>query len=79
MRRPRVLFVCVHNSGTSQIAEELLRKCGGQQYEVESAGLQPRPINSLVIEALKEGGIGVSGKQPRDVLSCLVRGESKNT
>ncbi|PKM58276.1 MAG: hypothetical protein CVU98_01975 [Firmicutes bacterium HGW-Firmicutes-3] len=32
----KVLFICVHNSARSQMAEELLRKLGGDHYEVES-------------------------------------------
>lgn len=75
MKKPRVLFVCSHNSGRSQIAEELLRKYGGRDYEVESAGLEPRPINKLVIEVLKEEGIDISEKVPRDVFPLFDEGK----
>ncbi|MGD8991214.1 MAG: arsenate reductase ArsC, partial [Desulfobacterales bacterium] len=39
MKKPRVLFICVHNSGRSQIAEAYLKKFAADKYEVESAGL----------------------------------------
>ena len=41
MKKRKVLFVCIHNAGRSQIAEELLRKLAGGRFEVESAGLEP--------------------------------------
>ena len=37
----KVLFVCVHNSARSQIAEALLKQMAGDKLEVESAGLEP--------------------------------------
>ncbi|HSM73608.1 MAG TPA: hypothetical protein VK852_03205, partial [Desulfobacterales bacterium] len=40
-RNPRVLFICRHNSGRSQIAEAYLRKFAGRHFEVHSAGLEP--------------------------------------
>jgi len=54
MEKRRVLFVCVHNSARSQIAEELLRKMAGDRFEVESAGLEPGKLNPIVVETLKE-------------------------
>lgn len=41
----RVLFICVHNSARSQMAEAYLRKLGGDEYAVESAGFEPTEIN----------------------------------
>jgi arsenate reductase len=37
----RVLFLCVHNSARSQIAEAYLKKFGGDAFHVESAGWKP--------------------------------------
>ena len=45
-----VLFVCVHNSARSQLAEEYLRKLGGDRFAVESAGLEPGILNPYVAE-----------------------------
>ena len=39
-RKPKVLFICVHNSARSQMAEEFLRILVGDRFDVESAGLQ---------------------------------------
>lgn len=39
MEKAKVLFVCIHNSARSQMAEELLRKIAGDECEVESAGI----------------------------------------
>lgn len=44
----KVLFICVHNSARSQMAEEFLRLLGGDKFEVESAGFEPEEINPLV-------------------------------
>jgi protein-tyrosine-phosphatase len=41
----RVLFICIHNSGRSWMAETFLTAIGGERFEVESAGLEPKPIN----------------------------------
>ena len=53
----RVLFVCTGNSARSQIAEALLERIGGPDFEVESAGTQPRGVHPLTIRVLAEIGI----------------------
>lgn len=63
----KVLFICVHNSARSQMAEEFLRKLGGDDFSVESAGLDPKPVNPLVIEVMKEEGVDLSSKETKDV------------
>lgn len=55
--RTRILFLCSGNSARSQMAEALLKKLGGDQYEVFSAGLEPKPIHPLTIKVLEEIGI----------------------
>jgi arsenate reductase len=70
----KVLFVCVHNAGRSQIAEELLRKMAGDRFEVESAGLEPGKLNPVVVEALKEEGIDITGKQTKAVFDLFKKG-----
>ena len=47
MDKQKVLFVCVHNSARSQMAEELLRKLAGDRFEVESAGIEPGKLNPV--------------------------------
>jgi arsenate reductase len=61
----RVLFVCVHNSARSRIAETYLRQLGGDRFEVTSAGYEPRAVNPLVVEALAEVGLTLPSLAPQ--------------
>jgi len=67
MDKTRVLFVCVHNSARSQMAEEFLNRLAGDRFEAESAGLEPGTINPIVVEVMKELGIDLSGKKTNSV------------
>lgn len=69
--KKKVLFICVHNSARSQMAEEYLRLLGGDRYEVESAGFSPTAINPLVIEAMREEGIDLSNKKTQDLYDLI--------
>lgn len=60
MARPRVLFLCTHNSARSQMAEGLLRSLGGERFEVHSAGTEATAVRPLAIEAMREIGIDIS-------------------
>ena len=51
MGKKKVLFVCVHNSARSQMAEAFLKKYGGETFEVESAGIEPGKLNPIVVDA----------------------------
>jgi len=74
MQKEKVLFICIHNSARSQMAEELLRQMAGDRFEVESAGLEPGALNPLVIEVLKEEGIDITGKQTQAVFDLIKAG-----
>src|SRR6185436_8395872 len=63
IRPIRVLFVCTGNSARSQMAEAILRREGGGDFETFSAGVDPRPVHPLTIRALDEIGIDISGAQ----------------
>jgi arsenate reductase len=59
----RVLFVCVQNAGRSQIAQALYERRGG---EARSAGSHPADaVHEVVVDALEEVGIDVSGRTPK--------------
>ncbi|MCD4758249.1 MAG: arsenate reductase ArsC [Arcobacteraceae bacterium] len=74
----KVLFVCIHNSARSQIAEELLRKYGENEFEVQSAGFEPAGINPLAIEILREENINIDGKETNSVFDLFKAGKTFN-
>jgi len=63
----RVLFVCTGNSARSVMAEALLRQHGGADFEVHSAGTEPRGINPLTLRVLAEAGIDASWARSKSV------------
>jgi len=75
MIRQKVLFICIHNSARSQMAEELLRKMAGDRFEAASAGLEPGALNPLVVKALAEEGIDISGKETVSAFDLLKDGK----
>jgi len=62
-----VLFVCVHNSARSQMAEGFLREYGADRYNALSAGLEPTEVHPLAIEAMREVGIDISGQSSKGI------------
>lgn len=75
MEKLRVLFVCVHNSARSQMAEAFLRAFAGDSFEVESAGLEPaEAVNPLVVEAMAELGFDLSGRKPKSAFELFRQG-----
>jgi arsenate reductase len=67
----KVLFVCVHNSARSQMAEAFLNKYGNDQFEAESAGLEPGRMNPRVITVMQELGIDLRHKGTQAVGDLL--------
>lgn len=63
----RVLFVCTGNSARSLMAEALLRQCGGDRFEVHSAGTEPKGVNPLTLRVLAEAGIDASWARSKSV------------
>jgi arsenate reductase len=63
----RVLFVCTGNSARSVMAEALLRRHGGDAFEVHSAGTEPRAINPLTLRVLADAGIDASWARSKTV------------
>ena len=62
----RVLFLCTGNSARSQIAEALLRRKGGVDFEAGSAGSHPAArVHPLTLEVLREHGIDWAGEAPK--------------
>ena len=74
MSKSRALFVCIHNSGRSQMAEALLRRLGGDRFEAESAGFEPGKLNPIVVESLKEIDIDISNAKTKSVFDLYKQG-----
>lgn len=75
MDKKRVLFVCVHNSARSQMAEAWMNRICGDRLEAESAGLEPGTLNPLAVATMREVGIDISGKKTRSVFDVYKSGE----
>ena len=62
----RVLFVCLHNAGRSQMSEALFEREAGGRHEAESAGTTPaRHVHPEVVEAMRELGIDLADRVPK--------------
>jgi arsenate reductase (thioredoxin) len=61
LNKPRVLFLCTHNSARSQMAEGLLRAMAGDRFEAQSAGTEKTSVHPLAIRAMAERGVDIGG------------------
>jgi arsenate reductase (thioredoxin) len=74
----KVLFVCIHNSARSQMAEAFLNKYGNGKYKAESAGLEPGKMNPNVVKVMQEVGIDLSKKGSQGVFDLFQKGAVYN-
>jgi arsenate reductase len=62
----RVLFVCLHNAGRSQMSEALFARAAGGDHEARSAGTTPAErVHPEVVEAMRELGVDLARRRPR--------------
>jgi arsenate reductase (thioredoxin) len=62
----RVLFICLHNAGRSQMSEALFNRAAAGRHEAESAGTSPAPrVHPEVVEVMREHGLELEGRTPR--------------
>jgi len=73
--KKRVMFICIHNSGRSQMGEAFLRSYAGDRFEVHSAGLEAGTLNPLVVKSMEEIGISMEGHFSKKVADYIGRGE----
>ena len=73
--KPKVLFICVHNSARSQMAEAWLNSICGEFFEAHSAGLEPGTLNPLAVEVMREAGIDISKKKTQAVFDVFKSGQ----
>lgn len=75
---PKILFVCGHNAGRSQIAEAFTHTLSGQKIKAASAGTHPATeINPIVIEVMKEVGISMRGYHPKLLTPVMWEGNTR--
>ena len=74
MTKKKFLFICIHNSARSQMAEAFLNEYGAGKFEAESAGLEPDKLNPVVVEAMKEMGIDISANKTKSVMDFYKQG-----
>jgi len=67
----KVIFVCIHNSACSQMAEALLKWLGKEDFFVESAGLEPGILNPMAVKAMQEINIDISNNKTNNVFDFL--------
>lgn len=67
MAKQKVLFLCTGNSARSQLGEALLRHRAGDEFEVYSAGLEPKGVNPYTVRVLEDKGLDTSVLWSKDV------------
>jgi arsenate reductase len=84
-KKIKVLFVCVHNSARSQMAEAFLNHLAGDKFmntklrfQATSAGLEKGALNQLAVEAMQEVGIDISANQTKSVFDIFKQGTAFN-
>ena len=71
-KKIRILFICQHNTGRSQIAELYQRKLFRNEFIVKSAGMESAEgVNPLVVEVMYEEGFDLSAKKPQSVFALF--------
>ena len=73
MAKQRVLFLCTGNSARSQMGEAFLRHYAGEQFEVHSAGLEPKGIHPYTIRVMDEVGIDIRGQHSKSTREYMGR------
>ena len=75
MSKKKVLFVCIHNSARSQMAEAFLNRICPEDFFAQSAGIEPGKLNPIVVQAMQENGIDISRNQTKSVADFIARKE----
>ena len=74
--KKKVLFICIHNSARSQMAEAFLNQICGSEFAAQSAGLEPGTLNPVVVEAMQEIGIDISSNKTKSVMEIVKSGQT---
>jgi arsenate reductase (thioredoxin) len=76
MNKKKVIFVCIHNSARSQMAEAFLNDLGKEKFIAESAGLEPGKLNQTVVKVMSEIGYDLSGNKTKSVFDLFKAGKT---
>ena len=69
-----ILFVCVENTGRSQMAEGFFKKYAPDGFKTLSAGTKPGyQLNPIVVEAMKEVGLDISKQKSKELTDEMIR------
>jgi len=74
--KKKVLFVCIHNSARSQMAEAFLNEMAPDRFEAQSAGIEPGKLNPIVVDAMKDAGMDISSNETKSVQSLIDAGRT---
>jgi arsenate reductase (thioredoxin) len=74
MKKKQVLFVCIHNSARSQMAEAFLNRVCPEEFEAHSAGIEPGNLNPIVVEVMGEAGLDISANQTKSASDMIKSG-----
>jgi arsenate reductase len=70
----RVLFVCLHNAGRSQMSQALFERAAKGRHSAASAGTTPAErVHPEVVEAMREVGVDLDGRRPKALTDELAR------
>jgi len=73
--KKNVLFVCIHNSARSQMAEAFLNQACSEEFQAHSAGIEPGKLNPVVVQAMSEVGVDISRNQTKSVDDMIKSGK----
>jgi len=73
--KKKILFVCIHNSARSQMAEAFVNQICGHAFEAFSAGIEPGKLNPVVVAAMHEVGIDISRNSTKSVMDMIKSGQ----
>ena len=76
MKPIKILFLCIHNSARSQMAEAYMKQLGADKFVAESAGLEAGTLNTFAVQAMNEEGIDISNNKTKSVFDFF---EEKRT
>jgi len=79
MNKKHVIFICIHNSGRSQMGEGFLRALAGDRFEAASAGIETGALNPLVVKAMAEVGVDISRQYAKTAQSVIDAGRKFDT